>query len=229
MLSDPRTISLIAELLHIPAVHSPERLREVYNEVCLACDYENFTRVPGGARIERKEAEGEGFSVLSFLGDRIQVTEDHTGVTVEQFARKVHAVLEIALPRLGIPIILLHNATVRVASTPNSYKSAPELLARSVFKLTPEDVEPLRRPVNVFGFRLMFPPTQEDPRSFNVRVETYVRDQRSLYIENVGTFKHPVQPGEIDKVDRSLHATSEFIAENVIPFLSRYDRKVDES
>lgn len=229
MLSDPRTISLITELLHIPAAHSPERLREVYSEVCRACDYENFTRISGGARIERREAEGEGFSQLTFQGDRIQVTEDHTGITVDQFARKVHAVLEIALPRLGIPIILLHNVTVRVASTPNTFKSAPELLARSIFKLTPEDIQPLQRPVNVFGFRLVFPPTQDDPRSFNVRVETYVRDQRSLYIENIGTFKHPLQPGEIDKVDQNLHATSAFIAESVIPFLSRFDRKVDET
>src|SRR5262249_58428547 len=136
---------LITELIHLPVVHSPEKLREVYNEVCRTCGYENFYRIQGGARIERKDAEGEGFSQLSFLGDRIQVTEDHTGTSVEQFGKKSSAVLSSALPVLGIPLIIFQQTTVRVTAMPNSFKSAPEFLARSLFRIRPEDLEALGR------------------------------------------------------------------------------------
>ncbi|HVR75988.1 MAG TPA: hypothetical protein VMT52_16775 [Planctomycetota bacterium] len=225
MLSEPRTISLLTELIHLPVVHVPEKLREVYNEVCRTCGYENFTRIPGGARIERRDAEGEGFSHLSFVGDRIQLTEDHTGVSVDQFGKKVLAALTAALPALGIPIILGQHTTIRMTATPNSFRSASEYLARSLFKIRPEDLGPLGRPTSVFGLRLVFPPTSEHPQNYNVRIECYVRDGRSLYIENVGTFKQPIQPAGIDQVDRNLQMSSDFLVEHVIKFLSSFDRK----
>lgn len=228
MLSEPRTISLITELIHIPVVHSQEKLREVYNEVCRTCGYENFYRIQGGARIERKDAEGEGFSQLSLVGDRIQVTDDHTGISVEQFGKKSTAIIAAALPALGIPLIIFQQTTVRVTAMPNSFKSAPEFLARSLFRIRPEDLEALGRPTSVFGFRLLFPPTKEQPQNYNVRVECYVRDGKSLYIENVGTFKTPIQPTTIDQVEKNLQMTSEFLVENVVKFLSIFDRRESE-
>ena len=228
MLSEPRTISLITELIHLPVVHAPEKLREVYNEVCRTCGYENFFRIQGGARIERREPEGEAFSQLTFLGDRIQVTDDHTGISVEQFGKKTAAVLTAALPVLGIPLIIVQQTTVRITAMPNSFKSAPEYLARSVFKIRAEDLEPLARPTSVFGFRLVFPPTPQQPQNYNVRIECYVRDGKSLYIENVGTFKAPIQPSTIDQVEKNLQMTSDFLVENVVKFLSVFDRRESE-
>ena len=228
MLSEPRTITLITELVHLPAVHSAERLRDVYNEVCRTCGYENFLRVPGGARIEKTEPEGGGLSQLTFLSDRIQLTEDHTGISVDQFGKKISAVLSKALPSLGIPFLLVQVCTVRVTSAPNSYRTASEYFARSVFRIQPDDLKLLERPTTVFGFRLVFPPTAQQPHNFNVRVECYARDGRSLYIENVGTFKSPIQPSNMAEVEKNLQLTSDFLGERVVPFLSTYDRKENE-
>ena len=225
MLSEPRTISLIAELVHVPTVHSAENLREVYNEVCRSCGYENFIRLQGGARIERRDPDKEGFSQLNILNDRIQITEDHTGVSVEQFGKRIVAVVEAALPKLQIPLLLAQQNTVRAVVLPNNYRSASEYLALSVFKISAEDLQPLGRPTNVFGFRLVFPPTQEFPQNYNVRVESYVRDAKALYIENVGTFKSPIQTQNLAVLERNLEATSGFLADNVVPFLSKYDRR----
>lgn len=228
MLSEPRTISILTELHHLPAVHSPEKLREVYNQVCRTCGYENFLRVQGGARIERREADSEGFSQLCLLGDRIQLTEDHTGVTMDQFAKKTIAVLSTAMQVLGIPVLLVQQTTVRITAVPNSFRTATEFLARSVFKMEPEDLGPLERPTSVFGFRLVFPPTQKHPHNYSVRIECYVRDGRSLYIENAGTFKTPIQPNGLEQIESNLQMTSDFLVDNVVKFLSRYDRREAE-
>ena len=50
MLSEPRTISILAELVHLPCKHPFERLRDVYNAVSTPCGYDNCIRLPGGAR-----------------------------------------------------------------------------------------------------------------------------------------------------------------------------------
>ncbi|MGQ9589239.1 MAG: hypothetical protein ACUVYA_02975 [Planctomycetota bacterium] len=225
MLSEPRTIAILTELVHLPMAHAPERLREVYNEVCRTCGYENFIRLQGGARIERAEPESGALSQLTFLGDRIQLAEEHTGTTAEQFGRKADAVLSTAMPALGIPFFLLQVCTVRAIASPNSFRNAAEYLARSLFRIQPEDLAKLERPSGVFGFRLVFPPTAQHPHNFSVRVECYARDSRSLFLENVGTFKAPIQPGNLAEVEKNLRATSDFLIEKIASFLSIYDRK----
>jgi hypothetical protein len=208
--------------------HAPERLREVYNKVCISCGYENFIRTPGGARLERLEREASGFSHLTFAGDRIQFTEDHVGISVEQFARKVSTVLQEAMPILRIPVILVQQSTVRMIATPNIFKSAAELFARSIFRVRGEDLELLGRPGSFFGFRQVFPATAEHLHGFNVRVESYIRDPRSLYIENVATFNVPIQLQSLQTVERNLELASQFLVNHVLPFLSRYDRKEND-
>ena len=225
MFSEPRTISLILELVHIPATHAPEKLREVYNEVCRTCGFENFTRIPGGARIERKEPDGDGFSQLSLTSDRIQLVEDHSGVSMDEFGKRALAMLSSAMPRLGIPIILVQQNTVRITVNPNGYRTAAEYLARSIFRFQPEDLETFSRPVHLFGFRLAFPATTQQPVNYNARVEGYIRDPRSLYVETVATFKTPIQAAQAELVQTNLHTTAAFVVDRILPFLSQFDRR----
>ncbi len=225
MLSEPRTISLIAEFLHVPVVHSAEQLREVYHEVCRTCGYEDFNRIQGGARIATQSQDREGFSHLNLLGDRIQMTDDHTGISVEQFAKKAVAVLRVVLEKLGVQAFLVQQNKVRVITTPNSFPSATEYLARSVFRVEPDQLQLIGRPTSVFGFRLVFPGTKEHTENFNARVESYVRDPRALYIENVGTFKQPLQASTLNQVEKNLRHTSDFISNQLHQFLSSYDRR----
>lgn len=205
--------------------HTSERLRDVYNRVCSSCGYENFIRTSSGARIERNEPEEGGISHLNFTGDRIQFTEDHVGISVEQFAQKVSAVAREAAVALRIPVILIQQTTVRVIAAPHAFKTAQEYLSRSLFRIRDEDLRGLGRPVSVFGFRLVFPATREQNHGFSTRVESYLRDGKSLYLENIGTFKTPISIQALESVEENIQATSQFIVEKLMPFLSTYDRK----
>ena len=225
MLSEPRTIGLLAELIHIPVKHSFERLRDVYNQISTACGYENFIRLANGARLERGQGEEGQSSTLTFLNDRLQMVEDSSVISVEETGRKLTAALKVALPTLGIPIVLVQQYTVRALATPNSYKSASEFLGRSLFRIREEDVAVFDRPTNIFGLRLVFPPQKALLHNFNVRIEAYARDPRSVYLENVGMWKTPLQLAQLDDVQKNLEMTSEFLTSNVHKFLSQYDRR----
>jgi hypothetical protein len=228
MLSEPRTISIIAELVHLPVKQAFERLRDVYAAVSTPCGYDNCIRLPSGARLERGAGETEEVSTLTFLPDRVQMVEDNLATSVDGVGRKLIAVLEKAMPALGIPVILAQQFTVRAIAAPNSFKTASEFIGRSLFRIENEDVQVLERPTNIFGLRLVFPPTATQPWNFNVRIEAYTRDPKSVYLENTGMFKAPVEYGRLDALQQNLETTSDFLSGKICRFLSQYDRRREQ-
>jgi len=214
-------------MVHIPSKHAFERLREVYNQVSNTCGYDNFIRLPNGARLERGQGQGEGeeISTLTFLNDRVQMVEDHVTMPVDQIGKKLVEVLQKAMPILGLPFFLVQQYTVRAIATPNSFKNASEFIGRSLFRIRDEDVTLLERPTNIFGLRLVFPPTKSQPHHFNVRIEAYTRDPQSVYLENVGVYKAPLEFQRLEALKDNLEQTSEFLTGNVCRFLSQYDRR----
>lgn len=225
MLSEPRTISLLTELIHIPSKATVDQLREIYNSVCRTADYENFIRTADGARIERSQGEGPDTSTVTFRQDRITIAENNTMLTLDQYTKKVEAVADTSLSVLNLPFFLVQQTTVRSIASPNAFKTGGEFIGRTMFRITSDDLGPLGRPTNLFGFRLFFPATKEQPHQFNVRIETYVKDNRSIYIENVGMFKAPVQPQNLGVLGGNIELTADFVSNNICTFLSRFDKK----
>ena len=225
MFSEPSTISLLCDCVHLPAKYTIEQVRGVYNKICNIGGYENFIRTSTGARIEKQGPGGRGFSRLTFTGDRLQFAEDHMGITAEQFGKKVRTVLEDALPALGIAAILVQQVTVRAVCTPNAFSGAAEFLSGAIFRVPREGLEVFQRPASLHGFRMVFPASKEQPEAFNVRVEAYLADPRSVYIENVGTFKAPISPNHLGVIENQVGAVSEFIVGRVVPFLTQYDKR----
>lgn len=231
MLSEPRTINLLTELIHVPAKHTVENLRNLYNSICSSCGYENFIRTADGARVEsskvdQSKSEGtQGSSSVTFRQDRIIVLEDRTALALEEYVERVETVARSAMEILKIPLFLVQQSTVRSLASPNFYRSAGEFLGKSLFKIREEELEPLGRPANIFGLRLLFPATPDNNQQFNVRIESYVKDPRSVYIENVGVYKNPIQYQNLDVLGQNMEATAEFLSSNLCGFLTQYDRK----
>ena len=225
LLSEPRTISLLTELIHIPTKSTVDQLRGIYNSICGSLDYENFTRTADGARIERCQGETPDTSTVTFRQDRVIMVEDNTTLTLEQYTQKLEVVARTAMEALNLPFFLVQQTTVRAIASPNAFKTGGEFIGKSLFRITPDDLRPLGRPTSIFGFRLFFPATKEQPYQFNVRVESYVKDNRSIYIENVGMFKTPIQHANIDVLGKNVQATADFLATNLCRFLSRFDRQ----
>jgi hypothetical protein len=225
LLSEPRTISLLTDLIHIPSKHTMEHLREVYNAVSSSLDYENFIRTPDGARVEKTLTEGPESSTIHFRQDRVQVVEDNTTLTLDQYVQKLETVARTAMDVLGLHFFLVQQTTVRSIASPNAYRTGGEFIGKSLFRIGSEHLGPLGRPTNIFGFRLFFPATKELPHQFNVRIESYVKDARSIYIENIGMFKTPIQSQNLDGIGKNVHLTAEFVSNNICRFLSQFDVK----
>ena len=73
--------------------------------------------------------------------------------------------------------------------------------------------------------RMVFPPTQEAPCAFTVRIESFASDARSLFIENTGSFGPTVIANGIDAIGSNLRATYDFVVERALPFLEQFDTR----
>ena len=71
--------------------------------------------------------------------------------------------------------------------------------------------------------RFTFPPAGEGQAVYNVRVESYSQDNRSLFLENVGTFGRPVAPGQIEELVTRFGNTYEFLQDHLVTFVSQFD------
>ena len=85
----------------------------------------------------------------------------------------------------------------------------------------------LPKPFLTWNFmgQAFFPPTQQMPQQFNVRIESYLKDQRSVYIENVGIWKGQIQYQNLDIIGRNTLAAAEFVSSNLRQFLNQFDKK----
>ena len=78
-------------------------------------------------------------------------------------------------------------------------------------------------PPSLAGLRFTFPPNSEHGAVFNIRLESYSQDNRSLFIENVGTFGKPVVPKELGVLSERFSKTYDFLQDHVIGFVSQFD------
>lgn len=221
---EPRTIARIIELFHIPIQHSPETLRDVYQEISSSCGYDNFIRVAGGARLESAATEGGTVSRLTFSKDRIGFHEERSDGSLESLLRRVEAVIAVATEKLSIPIFIARNLTLRAIASPPRGLTSSEFVAQNLVRVEPEDFQPLGRPGQVVGLRFHFPPTEPKGGTHQVRIESYLRDPRMLYLEDWATFKVPVQSRDHRKISAELQEVEEFLHERLCSFLSQFPR-----
>jgi hypothetical protein len=224
VIGEASTTSRILEFLHLPAQHSPEALREVYSMISAACGYDNFIREPGGARLESFEGESGGISRLTFARDRITFLEERARTGLDHFSRRVDAALRVAAPKLGIPLLIARTVTQRAFAQIPSGERAPGFLARTIFRIGAEDLGTLGRPAQVVGLRLDLPSRTPQDGAHRVRVETYLRDPSSLFLEDIATFKVPVQSLDLAQVTKELEEVDAFLGDKLVAFLSGLDR-----
>ncbi len=223
MIGEARTIARIVELIHIPIQHAPEPLRDIYREVSGSCGYDNFLRQQEGARLEAA-TEGGAVSRVSFQRDRITFHEELGNVTLDQFRQRIDEVVTVAGERLGIPLFILRTVTQRVVIASPGGRHATQFLGENVFRLGAVELGSFGRAVHLVGLRLNLPSSDPKVGSHQVRLEAYLRDPRSLFVEDLATFKLPVPARDKERLAVELREVEEIVNERVGAFLSQFPK-----
>ncbi|MAE78028.1 MAG: hypothetical protein CMJ85_14285 [Planctomycetes bacterium] len=222
---DPRTIALLSEIIHPPLELEPKRAQSIHNELYRHAQfsYQNFGVSHDGIQLGNQSDQPGYVSTVNFLSDRIQIREELSGAHVDDFCQRLVHVIGVATEQLSLPILVAQQHVVRSLITPRSFNDSRDFLATAVCGLPSEDLSSFGRPAQLFGMKMIFPGTDNEPNMHTLRLESFNQDSRSVFLENVATFTNAVMPDNLDELAENMQQTYNFVRKNALEFLSRYD------
>ena len=222
-----RSITFIAELIHPPVSYTVEDLQQIHHRAFPddRTRYANFQVGQGGAQMANPSPRPGAVSAALVGADRLRIQEQMTGMSREDFQARVGELARILLEVGKVSTFVAEQFLIQSLINPRSNAPANEFLTGTLFSMESSDLEAFERPVGIVGLRLSFPMTQAEQPLFNVRVEGYERDPRSLFLENVGLFRTPVASANLDDLGDQFEQTYAYIEGQVVPFIARFDGK----
>ncbi|GAB4138325.1 MAG: hypothetical protein Fur0037_03970 [Planctomycetota bacterium] len=223
---DPRTIAYHAEILFPPMALRAEAVQGVHNSLYHrpAVSYQSFQVAPDGIHLANPPQSPGMVSSVSFLPDRMVAREEFRACTVEEFASRIVNVASTAFPVLGITTSLAQQFVIRSLVNPKHFRDGREFLSRRLIAPETDAWSVFGRPVQALGLRIQIPPVEDHRESFQVRVESWLQDPRSIWIETIGSFANPTPTENLPVLSNYLHSTYRFLTGPVGEFLSRFDR-----
>lgn len=225
---DPRTLALLAEVLHPPVQHDARKLQGLHGALFQdpTLNYANFSLVPGGATFSNPTQQPGQVSALSFLVDRFQVREELGSGTPEEFGRRLEGLARLAGEHLGLQRYLAQQVVFRSLVQPRHYTDSREFIASGMWTMPRERMAVIGRPAQILGYRAVYPQTPNDPSLYQLRVESFQNDPRSLFIELGATFAatqadFAPSPTELRANVERAHG---FLHKRVLPFLEQFDQ-----
>ena len=224
----PRTIAYACELLHLPLAPDAAALQRVHNRMFEsgAPPYRNFSVTGEGITLSNPTSVPQAVSSAAFLRDRFQFREELTGPTTEEFTRRVLETSSQVCQARGLQIFTAQIVTIRTLVNPKHFKDSRDFLRQGMFGFGAE-LSDFGREAQLFGLRLVFPPSNDAPNAFTLRIESYAGDSRSLFLENQGSFGPTFVTRGLEPLGTNIEATYQFLVQRVLTFLAHFDARTE--
>lgn len=227
MLSDPRSIAFALELVQPQLRFPAEGLPKVYARLAerSALAFANINLEPNGAVLSTAHGQNEfgeaSASLMRFAPDRIQFREDWPRHDLDTFCSSTRSRLDLAMEELSIPGFSMVQVTVRCLVTARAVSDSRALMADVLGCTLAGGFGDFGREPNLLGIRLAFPGTAGDPAVHNVRIESFGRDPRSIFLEETRVASTPVRAGDTEPCERAFRDAYDFLTDRVAAWLSR--------
>lgn len=221
---DPRTIAFLCELVHPPQTPDPRAIQRLHNALFASGDplYKSFHVTHEGATLSNPVSNPGASSSVQFAADRIRFREELSGLTAEEFARRVVDIAAQAVELTGLQLFTAQQVTVRSLVNPRHFGDSRKFLRDGLFGFD-DEVETFGREPQLYGMRLVFPPAPERPNAHALRIESFHTDPRSVFLEDQGSFGPTVVAHGLDGLRANVEETYAFVVERAAAFLARFD------
>jgi hypothetical protein len=222
-----RSIQFFAELIHPPMNYQLADLQRAHGKLFEreSSRYVNFQMVQGGAMLSNPVAQQGAHSAAWILGDRMRVQEQMTGISGDDFERRLDAFVRNAFDELKVPHFAATQFAVQSLITPRSSSGALDLVSRSMLSLEADDLALFERPPQLLGVRMTFPTAPIDEGQFLSRIEAMQRDPKTIFLENVGVFRSRIEPGTAGRVVAQFVQTYAWIQEQLVGYVGRVESR----
>lgn len=222
----PRTIAFLADLLHPPTTPDPRPIQRLHNAQFEDGDptYSSYHVTPEGAVLSNPVSAPGAHSSVAFTADRLRFREELTGLTVEDFAKRVQTVVEDVVDLVPIQLFTAQQVTVRTLVNPRNFKDSRQFLKAGMFGFDAETQDFGREP-QLYGIRMVFPPGPEEPNAHALRIESFNSDPRSVYVENQASFGPTVVRHGLGPLSENIAAAYAFVVDRALAFLAHFDAR----
>ena len=224
---DPRTIAFLAEVLFEPIELASDTVQGIHNTLYSRPEisYHNFQVAQDGIHLSNLAEAPGAVSMATFLPDRLVLREELRGTTVEDFATRLVNVAQISFEALGIQTSYAQQFVIRSLVSPRRVADSREFLSHRMMAATGPALHRLGRPIESLGVRYTFPQHGDRKEVFDVKIETWNQDPRSLWMENVGQFGQPTSTENMPQLSDHLFSTYRFLTGPVCEFLAGFDKE----
>lgn len=224
MLYTPRTIALVCDLFHPPMAPDPAPIQRVHNQLYERGDppYQSFAVTQSGAILSNPVNQPGASSMVAFLPDRFQFREELSSLTYDDFAARVRQVAAQVSAVRGVQIFTAQQITLRTLVNPRAFKDSRDYLKHGMFGFDDETGVFGREPT-LYGIRLVFPNTNEQAGSHNLRIESLHNDPRSLFIENVSHYGPVLVESGLEQLEENILSAYRFVTERAMRFIGGFD------
>lgn len=222
----PRTIAFLSDLAHPPQNPDPRPVQRLHNRLFEASPtptYATFAVTPVGPVLANPQTRPGASSQVAFLADRLQFREELGDLTAESFGDRVLSIAREAVELRNLPLFTTQQVTLRSLVNPRHWPDTRVFLREAVFGFGGA-LQTFESDPALYGLRLAFPPNPSTPHAFQLRMESYQSDPRSLFLEITGNFP-PIPREGVDIVSRNVVSTYAFLTEHVLPFVACFDAR----
>ncbi|MBI5851868.1 MAG: hypothetical protein HZB39_12710 [Planctomycetes bacterium] len=222
---EPRTIAFGAEILHSPMALRADVVQRIHNELYgnREVAYQNFQVAQDGIHLTNPAIAPGQISAVTFMPDRILLREELRGTSVEDFATRVVNVIGTAYRTLQTPLSLGQQFWVRSLINTQHSTDSRTFVADHLLAGGQEALKMFQRPVHSLGLRMTFPATSPETPLVNLRIEPWVQEPRSLWLEVVGQFGAPTPVDKLPQLGHALYSTYRFLTGPTLDYIGRFD------
>ncbi len=224
-----RTIAFICELFHAPQPPATDAIQRLHNRYFSegSPPYSSFAVTPIGPVLSNPAARQGALSQVAFLQDRIQFREELGGLTAEDFGQRVRKIAVDASDERQIETLAGQQVTIRTLVNPRKFGNAVEYMRDGLFGFG-DMVDVFEQEAQIYGLRMVFPPTEDNRTANALRIENYAQDPRTLYLENQSSFG-PLQLGnEVDLLESNVTNAYTFLVDKAASFVGAFDLRLEE-
>lgn len=222
---EPRTIAFGAEVLHPPIQLRTDAAQRVHNELFQRPElaYQNFQIAPDGVHLSNIPAAPGQISTASLLPDRIVFREELRGTTIEDFATRVVNVAGLVFKTLAVPQSVAQQFWVRSLVAPQHERDSRTFVAERMLAGGAESLQAFGRTLHSVGVRMSFASASPSEPALNLRIEPWVQEPRSLWLEVVGQFGAPLPTDRLPELGAGLYTTYQFLTGPALDYVAGFD------
>ena len=219
-----RLLSVVTELVFIPAHIEDKKYREIFDKISEGHFIRSYTSLPDTSiQMTGSKEEHSDHVLYKIMKDRLYISYEYCTSSIAYYSGLIKDFVEIFSKATGLPLFLMHGVTIRKLINIKGIDDSRDFLIKKVFKLKDENFKTFNRPIHMMGGRIFFPPVPEDTTSHEIKIESSMEDYKTLFVEDKANFPQPIDlKSGNDIINKNINLTDEFINNNTISFLMQF-------